>query len=499
MTDDVELLRRYAETHSQDSFAELVQRHLNFVYGAALRRLGGNTHRAEEIAQTVFTDLARKAAKLSDHPSITGWLHTSTRLAAAAIMRSEQRRQIREQEALTMSEAISNSPLVPDWEQLRPVIDDALDQLSERDRTAVLQRYFENQPLAKVGQTLAVSEDTARKRVDRALEKLRAQLARRGVASTSTALGLALANNIAVAAPTSLVQTVVSSSAQTTPIVASATATLASFMATSKTATFAVAIAAATSLGFATFESRATQTARYNLEQSRNELASLEKQMKEAEAKSSTTKQVSSTPRSPTFDEIARAERERGTQFLAAHPEVEEALKRSLRARIKGRFLPLYHRLHLSETQIDEFEKLMQTSIGMGWPSAGTLWIGEEMRPETRNGRIKAILGEKGFVHFQALNFDGHGGLVAQQMARSLALTDQPLTPAQGNSVEEIIEKARALTSDDGDFWPTSLPELQTVLTPQQLEDVAYVYLNEQYRKAESAALKTKSSAVPIK
>jgi len=207
---DAELLRGYAESHSEEAFAELVRRHLTFVYGTALRRMNGDTHRAEEIAQSVFTDLARKAIKLSRHPSLNGWLHTSTRYAAAALARSEQRRQTREQEAMAMPDA--PPPFTPtiDWEQIRPVIDEALDQLDERDRAAVLLRFFENQPLAQVGATLVVSEDAARKRIDRALEKLRRLLARRGIVSTSTALGLALANQVAVAAPASLASLITS-------------------------------------------------------------------------------------------------------------------------------------------------------------------------------------------------------------------------------------------------------------------------------------------------
>jgi len=226
---DAELLRLYAESRSEEAFSELVRRHLPLIFNTALRRTGGDTHRAEEIAQTVFTHLAQKAAQLSRHPALTGWLHTSTRYAAAELVRKEQRRQTRELEAQSMPND-STSPV--DWEHLRPVIDEALDQLDERDRAAVLLRFFENQQLSQIGKTLALSEDAARKRIDRALEKLRRQLAKRGIASTSTALGLALANNIAVAAPatlaTSITSTVVAGTA------AASTSSLLSLLAMTK-------------------------------------------------------------------------------------------------------------------------------------------------------------------------------------------------------------------------------------------------------------------------
>lgn len=210
---DAELLHLYAENHSEEAFAELVRRHLPLAYNTALRRVAGDSHRAEEITQTVFADLARKASRLSRHPALTGWLHTSTHYAAAELVRHEQRRQLREQQSAAMPN--DHTPHV-EWEQLRPVIDDALDQLDERDRAAVLLRYFENQKLSAIGKTLALSEDAARKRIDRALDKLRRQLAKRGIASTTTALGLALANNIATAAPAALASSITSAAAATT-------------------------------------------------------------------------------------------------------------------------------------------------------------------------------------------------------------------------------------------------------------------------------------------
>src|SRR6188768_785292 len=101
---DGDLLQRYLRDHSEAAFEELVQRHIGLVYSSALRQVDNDTHRAQDVTQTVFTDLARKAAKLSRHPSLTGWLYTSTRFAAATVIRTELRRSIREQEAQAMQE-----------------------------------------------------------------------------------------------------------------------------------------------------------------------------------------------------------------------------------------------------------------------------------------------------------------------------------------------------------------------------------------------------------
>lgn len=198
--DDAELLRLYAAERSEKAFAELVRRHLGLVYHAALRQCGGDSHRAEDVAQTVFVDLARKAAALSRRPVLAGWLYTSTRYAAAQAVRTEVRRQGREAVAVAMNELDSGVA----WEQLRPVIDEALDALGEPEREAVLLRYFEGQPLAEIGRQLEISEDASRMRIDRALEKMRGLLARHGVTSTAAALGVALAGQAGAAVPAGL-------------------------------------------------------------------------------------------------------------------------------------------------------------------------------------------------------------------------------------------------------------------------------------------------------
>ena len=210
MNDDAELLRQYADQGSEEAFAELVRRHLSLVYHAALRQTGGDAHRAQDVAQEVFTGLARKARSLAQRPTLAGWLHTSTRYAALQSLRTERRRQTREQEIFAMTDSIQPDSSAADWERLKPVVDEALHALNERDREAVLLRYFEGRPFAEVGAKLSVTEDAARVRIDRALDKLRATLARHGVTSTAAALALALAGQAGAAVPTGLAATVTS-------------------------------------------------------------------------------------------------------------------------------------------------------------------------------------------------------------------------------------------------------------------------------------------------
>ncbi len=187
----------------------LVHRHLPLVYSAALRQVGGDAHRAHDVAQTVFTTLARKAHALHEHPVLTAWLYKTTLYAAAKMRRGEQRRRLREREVQAMQESL-NDP-TGDWEQLRHVIDAAMLQLTERDRVAVLLRFFENRPFAEIGARLGLSENSARMRVERALGALHAALVKRGITSTSAALGIALANQAISAAPMGLTASISSS------------------------------------------------------------------------------------------------------------------------------------------------------------------------------------------------------------------------------------------------------------------------------------------------
>jgi RNA polymerase sigma factor (sigma-70 family) len=198
MNDDCELLRRYAENGSEADFTALVQRHFDLVYSAALRQLRGDHHQAREVAQLVFVALARKAGTLARHPALVGWLYTSTHFAAQKSIRADRHRREREAAAFAMNDA-SSPGTAESWDRLRPYLDAEMLALGPTDREAILLRFFGQRPFAEVGAELGLSENTARMRVDRALEKLRGRLARRGVTSSVAALAAALAGN-AVAA-----------------------------------------------------------------------------------------------------------------------------------------------------------------------------------------------------------------------------------------------------------------------------------------------------------
>ena len=209
--DDIELLGQYARDNSEAAFATLVTRHVNLVYSTALRS-AGNAHAAEEITQAVFIILAGKARGLSPQTILSGWLYQTARLTAANFLRAEIRRQHREQEAYMQS--LLNEPEPNVWPQIAPLLDAAMAGLGEKDRNAVVLRFFENKSLGEVGRALGASEDAAKMRVNRALEKLRKFFSKRGVALSGAVIAGAVSANSVHAAPVGLAISVTATAAK---------------------------------------------------------------------------------------------------------------------------------------------------------------------------------------------------------------------------------------------------------------------------------------------
>ncbi len=204
--DDHDLLARYARDNSEAAFAALADRHVNLVYSTALRSVG-NAHAAGDISQAVFIILANKADKLSRRVVLSGWLYQTTRLTAATFLRGEIRRQKRESEAF-MQSTFQESPDESAWRQIAPLLDEALGKLGERDRNAIVLRFFENKNLREVGLATGVSEDAAKMRVNRALEKLRNIFGKRGATFSIAAIAGAVSANSVQAAPIGLAKTI---------------------------------------------------------------------------------------------------------------------------------------------------------------------------------------------------------------------------------------------------------------------------------------------------
>jgi RNA polymerase sigma factor (sigma-70 family) len=260
MTDSHELLAEYAATGSEAAIRELVTSYLDLVYSAAVRLVDGDAHRAEDVAQTVFIDLARHAQSLSKEVMLGGWLHRHTCFVASNLMRAERRRQSRERRAVEMN-ALQDHPEAS-AAAIAPLLDDAINELADSDRTAIVLRFFEQRDFRSVGEALGSNEDAARMRVTRALEKLRSILKAHGVTTSAAALGVVLTASAVHAAPVGLVTTISTAAAvakTTTAVTASAAIKTVAMTTLQKTLIAAVVAAA---VGVAIYEARETSNLR---------------------------------------------------------------------------------------------------------------------------------------------------------------------------------------------------------------------------------------------
>jgi RNA polymerase sigma factor (sigma-70 family) len=241
MNDDGALLRHFAESNDQAAFRQLVERHIGFVYAVSRRRLRDD-HAAHDATQAVFIALARKAAAVSRGPSLIGWLHRSAFFETRNLMRAHANRIARETEAQRLGLTGGEAEPAPVWSAIEAVLDEVLCELSDRDREAILARYFSGQSYAEIGVAFDVAENTARMRVDRALLKLRDRLQRRGITSTAAVLASGLPALASTVVPSGMAATVVTASLTVAGASAGAAGIFA-FMSTTKILTSAAALA----------------------------------------------------------------------------------------------------------------------------------------------------------------------------------------------------------------------------------------------------------------
>ena len=201
MNDDMALVRQYAANQSEPAFAALVVRHIALVHSVALRQVG-DPHLAQDVTQAVFIILAHKAGSLGPDTILSAWLYRTACYVAAETRRARRRREQREQEAYMQSTL--NEPQAGAWEQLSPLLDEAMARLSEPERAVLVLRFFENKTASEIAAALKVNEDAAQKRATRALDKLRILFRKQGVSSTTAIIAGAISANSVQAAPPAL-------------------------------------------------------------------------------------------------------------------------------------------------------------------------------------------------------------------------------------------------------------------------------------------------------
>ncbi len=333
---DAQLLRDYTTRGTEAAFTELVRRHTNLVYSAALRQVE-SPDVAAEITQNVFVGLAKSAPTLlprfAPEASLAGWLCRSARNLCLNYRRDEFRRRTRERHA--MDQLATSPESAPDWESLRRVLDDAMAELNETDYDALVLRFFQNQDFRHIGVATGVSDDTAQKRVTRALDKLRDLLARRGIRTTATTLGLVISANAVHTAPVGLALAISSAALTGTTLLTSATTTATQAIAMTALQKTVVAVTIAALAGVGIYEAHQNS-------QLREQVQILEQQQ---------------APLALEIQQL-RHERDDATSRLAALREDNERL-----ARNSGELLRLRGEVGMLRRQADELDRLHKENL----------------------------------------------------------------------------------------------------------------------------------------
>jgi RNA polymerase sigma factor (sigma-70 family) len=486
--DTAELLRRYVEDRSQEAFTELVRGNLDLVYSAALRQLDGDSHRAQEAAQVVFTDLARKAPSLSRHTALTGWLYTSTHFAAAKLRRTEQRRQALEREASVMNELTATAESAANWEKLRPVLDGVMHELNARDREAVLLRYFEQRSFAEVGDHLGLGENAARMTVERALDKLSGLLARRGVNSTAAALALALTGELGAAAPAGLVTTISTGALAAAASTAGfGVAAILKIMSTIKFASIAAVVAIA-AVGTALYEAQSARTSAAALVIMTRERDSLRAQL----AVSASAKQTAAPPQNANSQLAAAAERVTAPRATTTSTTTATPASKSDPARLAQyhqRFDAFVKQRGLTPEQADKlFEILGDWDDARRDFQASIREQGLTATPEAQKSRNRlqqqfevepliALLGRDGERAYFDFEGDSFYRAMVEPFAQNLAIIDLPLTADQTAKLVALVKSnmhtvkrdPTAMGSEAVIDWQSVLATAARFLDPKQM------------------------------
>jgi len=499
MTTDGELLGRYSEANSEEAFGELVRRHLDLVHSAALRQVNGNAPLAQDVAQAVFNDLARKARALKNRSTLAGWLYTSTHHAAANAIRSEQRRQTHEQEAHAMQELLRTSGPELDWESFRPLIDDAMQQLNEADREVILLRYFQNRTYPDIGEQMGVGENGARMRAERALEKLRRVLSRRGLTTTG-AVATILSTHAVIAAPAGLAGTITTTatlagSAAVAATTATSTATIAAKTITMTTLSKVLsAVVIAACVGAAVYAGhRASQLSSENqvLKQQQTSLAGqvheLQQQQSEASNRlASLAEENQRLTSGQNKSELLKlrgqvtalqqgatsASRPNSTAIakLMNDPAMREYIHQEQLKAIKDRYRDFFKELKLSPDDAEKFTSLMSDiwMKGSDLAASGALSDSNQLSAATNTvapleEQLYALLGKDGTAQLQDYNKTIPGRTLVQSLNQQLA--NNTLSDEQSAQLLQVVSEQPLASTHGiaGDLDPAFLGSQEAI------------------------------------
>ncbi|HLX72717.1 MAG TPA: sigma-70 family RNA polymerase sigma factor [Verrucomicrobiae bacterium] len=481
MANDAELLGQFtrdsAAAAGQDAFAELVERHLPLVYSAALRQVR-SPQLAEEVSQSVFTQLAHHATALKPETVLAAWLHRVTYHAAVDVVRREARRQARERIACEMSTLMNDE--AADWTQIEPHLDQAVQSLDETDRTAILLRYFENKSLREVGETLGSSEDAAQKRVSRALDRLREYFVKNKIAVPAAGLAVVISANAIQAVPVGLSSTIAAASLAV-PI--SATLTTAKIIAMTtiqKIAIGAVLVGAAVAIAYQQREVSHLRQQNENYAQQQaheNALAAQVQQLQQerdqaSNALASAKEENASLKNRPTEvlklrgevgklrDEKAQLGATTALSKLTATPEERALVREQQKAGMSLIYKELTKQLKLTPDQTGKFNDLLADHImqGIDYVAAGI----RDKTPSDQlsqifasdnaslNQSIQDLLGADALAQYQDYTKNLLGALTTDQFAESLTGSDDEKKAKETQLRQAIQQEVQSTLANAG-------------------------------------------------
>jgi RNA polymerase sigma factor (sigma-70 family) len=452
---DSQLLRRYAEVRSEEAFALLVARHVDFVYSAA-RRMVCDPHLAQDVTQSVFVALAGNAAKLMDRPVLSGWLHRTAQNIAAQTVRGIERRRAREQEAVAMNEP-SAAESDAAWKDIAPFLDTALGELNEADRDALLLRYFERKSAREMAQTLGVSDEAAQKRVNRAVERLRAGFAKRGLAIGTSGLVAVISANAVEAAPAGLA-VVISSTAPLAATALGATTTAIKTIAMTTLQKTVITATVAITLGAGIYEARQASQLREQVQTLQQQDAPLAGQLDRLrrEHDEATNRlalanaEINQLRSNQNQAELLKLRSQVGTlrrqvvsleakanpssfdfNNLLANPDpaTRDMLNQQARREIKLRFADFFAQLRLTPDQIETFAQNYANS-GLGPTDA-------QSEPSLEK-RLRSLLGDSGYDQFKQFEKEVPARATVSQLNSQLGANQ--LTGEQSSRLLQIVK-----------------------------------------------------------
>jgi len=430
---DIELLRDYVEQGHEPAFRELVTRYTDLVYSAAVRQVD-SADLAGDIAQSVFCDLARKARQVAnqmgDRPSLAGWLHRSTRYAALNHWRDTRRRCANERQA--MEQLLIDSQSAPEWERIRPLLDEALDSLDEKDREVLLLRYFKNQDFRAVGLALSISDDTAQKRAARALERVREFFSKRNVAVGASGLAVLVSANALQAAPVGLAATIATAAVGLgATVAASGAMTTASIITMTTLQKTAITVTVAALTAVSVFEAhQASRLGAENQELQRQQasLAGENEQLRrELDAATNrlaaTTREVARLRKNPSElsklrtevgtlrQEKAEADTQNSISKALSDPETRKTIREHNKIIASGVYAKLAKNLQLTPEQTAQFNDVLADHVmdnvdltmqalrdGKSQAEVRQIFLASQTAFE---GKVQALLGDDGLKQFQ--------------------------------------------------------------------------------------------------